>query len=553
MVGKVDYDETRLSYITAWIPGRIEELYVDYTGVNVKRGDHMVSLYSPELITAQQELLLGLKMLKSSTSRMKQSNLINVDATREKLRLWGLTKKQIKRIEKSGEIRDRITIYAPESGIVVHKNGFEGMYVDTGTRIYTVADLSHAWIKLDAYESDLMWIRYGQKIKFTTKAYPGETFTGQITFIDPILNSKTRTVKVRVNVLNLDGKLKPEMFVSARVFPKIAAGGRVMDPDLSGKWICPMHPEIVKDAKGRCDICGMPLVTAESQGYVSVSELQKEAPLVIPASAPLITGKRALVYVALPDREGSFEGREVVLGPRAGDYYLVKEGLSEGEKVVVNGNFKIDSAVQILAKPSMMSPEGQAPAGHQHGSKARSSAPSQKPGKAELKAFDDVPDVFKLRIDGLVAAYFQIHQALSHDDFKSAVGGAQSFLAALGEVDMKDLKGKAHMAWMNEQKKLEQYAETVKSAGNIEDFRAQFDDLSDALYAVTKKFGTGSSLSIYRFYCSMANEGRGAYWLQDKPETENPYYGKAMLKCGSQKEIISQGMNETEQKGRTNE
>ena len=142
----------------------------------------------------------------------------------------------------------------------------------------------------------------------------------------------------------------------------------VMDPDMAGKWICPMHPSVVKTEPGTCDICEMDLVTTESLGYIKAQEPNK-APLVIPASAPLITGKRAVVYVRIGGKEKpTFEGREIVLGPRAGDYYLVKEGLAEGEQVVTKGNFKIDSSLQIQAKPSMMSPEGgAAPMGHQHG------------------------------------------------------------------------------------------------------------------------------------------------------------------------------------------
>jgi Cu(I)/Ag(I) efflux system membrane fusion protein len=242
------------------------------------------------------------------------------------------------------------------------------MYVQTGTKIYTIVDLSQLWVKLDAYESDMMWIRYGQEVEFETEAYPGEVFKGVISFIDPILNAKTRTVKLRVNVENPEGKLKPEMFVRAVVRAKVAQGGQVMDKAMGGKWICPMHPDIVKNEAGSCDICGMDLVTTESLGYVTV-DAGGEAPLVIPASAALVTGKRAVVYVQLPERETpTYEGREVVLGPRAGDYYIVKSGLAEGEIVVTNGNFKIDSALQIQAKPSMMSEEREnTPAGsHRH-------------------------------------------------------------------------------------------------------------------------------------------------------------------------------------------
>ena len=369
MVGKIDYDETRLKNITAWVPGRIDRLYVDFTGITVNKGDHMVYLYSPELLSAQAELLQAVKAVQNikpeSSELITRSILATLEAVREKLRLLGLTKKQIEDIEKIGQPVDHITIYAPMGGVVIEKHATEGVYVTTGTKIYTIADLSQLWVKLDAYESDMMWIRYGQQVEFTTEAYPGEVFKGKISFIDPVLNAATRTVKLRVNVDNPEGKLKPQMFVKAIVRSSVAVGGRVMATEMAGKWICPMHPDVVKTQAGSCDICGMDLVTTESLGYVK-ADTPKEAPLVIPASAPLITGKRAVVYVQLPDKERpTYEGREIVLGLRAGDYYIVESGLTEGEVVVTNGNFKIDSALQIQAKPSMMSEKGEkAPMGH---------------------------------------------------------------------------------------------------------------------------------------------------------------------------------------------
>lgn len=375
LVGKVTYDETRLAYITAWVPGRIDDLIVDYTGVTVKEGDHMVELYSPELLSAQEELLQALRgmadLSKSTVASVRRSAAGSVDAARDKLRLWGLSADQIAEIERSGKASEQITIYSPASGVVIHRNAQEGMYVETGTRIFTVADLDAVWVQLDAYESDLQWLRYGQTIRFTTEAYPGEGFTGIVSFIDPVLNPHTRTVNVRVNVDNQDGRLKPEMFVRAEVAAQLARHGRVFDPSLIGKWVSPMHPEIIKDAPGQCDICGMDLVPAETLGYSSVSDVDHGAPLVIPATAPLLTGTRAIVYV---EQEGAdrptYVGREVVLGPRAGDSYVVESGLSEGDLVVVSGNFKIDSALQIQAKPSMMNPEGGGSGGgHDHGSR----------------------------------------------------------------------------------------------------------------------------------------------------------------------------------------
>jgi len=250
-----------------------------------------------------------------------------------------------------------LNIYAPIGGIVINKHVTEGTYVQTGTKIYTIADLSQLWVQLDAYESDMMWIRYGQEVEFTTQAYPGEVFKGRISFISPTVDPKTRTIKVRLNVSNPKEKLKPEMFVRAIVRSNIASGAKVMASDMTGKWICPMHPSVIKNRPGKCDICGMDLVTTESLGYVKAES--NETPLVIPASAPLITGKRAVVYVQVPNREKpTYQGREIVLGPRAGDYYIVKSGLAEGELIVTNGNFKIDSALQIQARPSMMNPNG---------------------------------------------------------------------------------------------------------------------------------------------------------------------------------------------------
>jgi len=369
VVGKIDYDESRIKNIAAWVPGRIDRLYVDFTGTIVKKGDHLVYLYSPQLLSAQAELIQAVKSVRDlrpdASDFVKQTFFATAEAVREKLRLLGLTKEQVETIEKTGQPTDHLTIYAPIGGVVIEKQAKAGDYVETGRMIYTVADLSKVWVKLDAYELDLPWIRYGQKVDFTVEAYPGEVFSGTISFIDPILNPQTRTVKLRVNADNSEGKLKPEMFVRAVVRVRPAADGSIASPELAGKWICPMHPDVVKDKAGTCDICGMDLVTAESLGFATTAS--KEPPLVIPASAALVTGRRAVVYVKVADANvPTFEGREIVLGPRAGDYYIVKSGLSEGEMVVTKGNFKIDAALQIQAKPSMMNPEGKKmPAGHE--------------------------------------------------------------------------------------------------------------------------------------------------------------------------------------------
>jgi len=371
MVGTIEFDETRVKTITAWVPGRLDRLYVDYTGIPVNKGDHLADIYSPKLFAAQQELIEAMKavekLAKSDSEFVRSSTLGTLEAVRDKLRLLGLSQEQVEEIERREKPSDHTLISAPLGGIVVSKLADEGEYVKTGSPIYKIAELSHLWVKLDAYESDLAWLRYGQEVEFYTESYPGEPFRGKISFIDWVVDRRTRTTKVRVNVGNPDLQLKPGMFVRAEVRSELRGGGRVMNPALKGKWVSPMHPEIVKDGPGQCDICGMDLVPAEE--LFSTRDESAELPLVVPVSAPLVTGRRAVVYVKLPARKNpTFQGREIVLGPRAGDHYVVLSGLDEGEEIVVRGNFKIDSALQIEAKPSMMNPEGGGGgAGHHHG------------------------------------------------------------------------------------------------------------------------------------------------------------------------------------------
>ena len=548
MVGKVNYDETRLGTITARVAGRLDRLYVDYTGIAVRKGDHLFDLYSPELLTAQQELLQALKTVKeleqtAGAPGALESARLTLDAVRNKLRLWDLTPKQIAEIEQRGTASDHITIYAPMGGIVTMKHAVEGTYVETGMPVYTIADLSQVWVKLDAYESDVEFIRYAQHVIFETESYPGETFEGTVAFIDPVLDEMTRTVKVRVNVPNPDGKLKPGMFVHGLVRAELAAGGLVVNRDLAGKWICPMHPEIVKDASGTCDLCGMPLVRAETLGYVS-PDGAVVAPLVVPASAPLVTGKRAIVYVSVPGKAGAFEGREIVLGPRAGDSYLVDSGLVEGEEVVVKGNFKIDSDVQLRAKPSMMQPGGGPPPVHEHGGGAHEGM--QMDTTAAEPPAAQVPDEFKTQLDPAYAAYFAVQDALSKDDLAKAKAGTDALVKALGAVNADSLKDAALALWRDEAAALATTAGKLSAAEDLTKAREAFAPLSDSLYTAAKRFGSSSARPILRFHCPMAFDGAGAYWLQNHDEVANPYFGSVMLGCSDAKETVVPGATKHE-------
>lgn len=345
-VGMVFDAETRAATLTARIEGRLDKVFIDFTGVRVRKGDPMVTIWSPTLIKSQVELFESIES--GDTEGI-------IRGAEEKLMQYGLTKEQVEQIRKSKTPDLYITLRAPISGIVMKKMAVLGQYVKEGQDMFVINDLSHVWVKLDAYEPDLPWIRYGQKVTFTTPSFPGKTFKGTVIFIDPVLDMPTRTVKVRVDVPNPDYTLKPHMFVNAEILSEIDARGHVVKPEWVGKYICPFHPEEVSSVPGVCPKSKQPLQPATAYGYSGVKN--PELPIVIPESTVLFTGKRSLVYVEVPNQpQPTYEQRDVILGPRVGNDYVVYSGLKVGEQVVVKGNFQIDSSVQILGEPSMMNP-----------------------------------------------------------------------------------------------------------------------------------------------------------------------------------------------------
>jgi membrane fusion protein, copper/silver efflux system len=512
LVGKIEYDETRVKTISSYVPGRIDRLYVNYTGIEVNKSDHLAEIYSPELLTAQEELLEAKRRVAEGQSEsskfLRASDERALQSAREKLRLYGFSEQQIAATEKRGTPEDHMRIIAPLGGIVVKKSVNEGDYVNTGSNIYTVADLSKVWVKLDAYETDLPWIRFGQHVDIQAEAYPGEHFDGIIAFIDPVLDEKTRTVKVRVNVENSDGRLKPGIFVHGTVHSRVAQGGRVMDSALAGKWIGPMHPDIVRDKPGLCPICGMPLLKAEDLGYVSESD-DDARPLIVPVTAVMRTGRRAIVYVQVPGTENpTYDGREIILGSRAGDFYIVKSGLTEGERVVTNGNFNIDSSLQIQARPSMMTMEGESP--------------------------EDGGDIatFREEIAPLYKMYFDTQALLAKDDFAGAKEAFQHAAHQLEGIDMTLLEGNTHEFWMRVSRQLAKSSEEFNAAGDIETARLAFEIASRAVIELEQRFGHVGDKSVVEVHCPMAFE-RGASWLQLSDTVANPYLGTDMPTCGN--------------------
>lgn len=296
LTGKLQADERENASITAKFPGRIEKLFVTFTGEQIKAGQKLATIYSPELITAQKELLEAIKT-KATYPQLYQ-------ASKEKLASWRLTASQIAEIERSGVIKDKWDILADQSGVVIQKNVSLGDYVGTGSVLFTVTDLSKLWLRLDVYETDLPFVSVGDNIQFTVAGRPSETKQAQVSFIDPLIDPNTRAASLRAEISNGAMQLKPEMFVTA----KISGANSTATTDL-----------------------------------------------VVPRTAILWTGKRSVVYVKIPNAEvPSFEMREVTLGNRLGENYQITAGLQVGEEIVTHGAFAVDASAQLSGKPSLL-------------------------------------------------------------------------------------------------------------------------------------------------------------------------------------------------------
>lgn len=363
-VGKVAYNETALSTITTRVDGYAERLYVNFTGIDVNKGDHLADVYSPDLVVAQQELLVALRSGETGTL---------LDSTLLKLSRWGLSDEQLQTLMKNRKVTERVTLFSPISGTVIARNITQNGAFKAGDPLYQIANLDTVWVYLDVYESQLPWLHYGQKVQLVTESLPGREFEGMVTFVSPIVYEESRTIKVPVHIENKDHDLKPGMFMSAAIKAVFSSSGRPAATGVEGKFTCPMHPQILQETRGQCPLCGMDLKQIPKR-----LDAKHDQVLAIPATAVLDSGKRKLVYV---EREhGVFVGREIVVGPRAGEYYPVLSGLSEGERVAVRGNFLLDSQAQISGAGSLFYPRGASGiSAHQHGSSPTSQELATKP------------------------------------------------------------------------------------------------------------------------------------------------------------------------------
>ena len=367
-VGGIDYDQERVATIAAYVDGRLETMYAEYVGIKVGEGDALALVYSPQLYSAQIEYLSSLDTPALNAIAGGGERLSEI--ARDNLTELGMTAEQVRALRRTREAKKRLQIASPLGGTVIAKHKVEGDYVKTGEPIYRIADLSAVWLMLDLYPSDAAVVRFGQQVQAELQSLPGEVYTGRVAFIDPMVDETTRTVRVRVEMSNFDGRLKPGDYATATIRVSAVPREQVYDPSLAGKWISPMHPQIIRSQAGDCPVCGMPLVPTSELGY-SDEPLPDQAVLSVPRSAVLMAGDNSVVYVET--KPGLFEIRSVTVAALTDSEAVLLDGVTVGESVATDGNFLIDSQMQLGGKPSLMDPakaEGATPTSTQGGGHA---------------------------------------------------------------------------------------------------------------------------------------------------------------------------------------
>ncbi|MTB50406.1 efflux RND transporter periplasmic adaptor subunit [Lewinella sp. W8] len=471
LTGRLAPDARTAAVEVSEFGGRVERLFVSFAGEQVRAGQRIAMVYSPDLVVAQEELLQAKKYVDVNPELMA--------AARAKLRNLEVTDEQIGELEKTSKVINIFPIYADRSGTILETKAEVGEYVKAGGALYTYTNLSNLWALFDAYEQDLAQIRVGDKVSFSVASQPGEIYDGRVTFIDPVIDPKTRTAAVRAEVNNRLGRLKPEMFIEGTVS---------LSPGPS--------------PRERGDVAG-------------------GDELIVPRSSVLWTGERSVAYVELPDMEvPTYEFREIIVGERVGEGYRITSGLAAGDRVVVNGAFQIDASAQLNNKASMMNRDvliqGQE---------------SDAPVAEEVPDYrEDTPEAFRAQLGKVVEAYLPLKDRMVATELAD-----ETLLASLREmlakVDMMQVKGDAHVYWMKQMEAMEAHANTLLKKDEVEAQRAQFGFLSQALINALTAFGVDGK--YYVQHCPMAFDNAGANWLSNEEQIRNPYFGDKMLKCGS--------------------
>ena len=465
LTGRLAADERTTAVEVTEFGGRIERLFVSFAGERVQAGERIATIYSPDLVVAQEELLRarGLSALDSSLRQ----------AARTKLRNLKLTSEQIEALESSGEVIENFPVYADQAGTVLEMQAEVGQYLPAGGALYTYTDLSRLWVLFDAYEDQLAAIDVGDRVQFSVSGRADESYTARVTFIDPIIDPQTRTAAVRAEVNNRGGALKAGMFVRGTIAP-------------------------------------------------STTSATSDQALTVPASAVLWTGERSVVYVAVEDASvPTYQFREVELGERIGDRYRILDGLEAGEEIVTQGAFQLDAAAQLRNQASMMKRNVII--------RGREAAATTALTLPDYRA--ETPAAFRQQLTTVAEAYLPLKDLMVAS---TPVGEEviEPLRRALVAVDMMLLTDDdAHRYWMTQLEALTDHLGGVAGDTSLEEQRRQFGFLSQALINTLTAFGADETLYVQ--HCPMAFDNAGANWLSEEPAIRNPYFGEAMLTCGS--------------------
>lgn len=464
--GRVTLDERRTSYVTTHFGGQIHDVRIDFTGAPIREGEVMATIYSPEVVSAQRELI--------EAYRTRDRSPEMYESVVRKFKLWKFSDQQIQQILERGEVQTHMEILSPVNGFVMKRNVQNDQHVVEGTIIYEVGSLDHLWIILEAYEEDIQWISTGDAIAFSTRSNPGHTYDAIVDYIDPTFNPEKRTLRLRADIENTNQRLRPDMLVTG-----------------------------------------------------TLRAVQEEEKLMVPVSAVLWTGPRSLVYVkdATADTP-RFMVREVELGVKSGDYYVIEGGLDGDEQVVFNGAFRIDSEFQLADRFSMMNRQpgtGAVPVGHQHGDR-------EELAREVEDLSEGVSDDFRVEFTEMIFVYLELKNALVESDFESSTRLSADLISELESIGEHRNQGDAHIAWMESYSNLLGHLGRIVEAGDIEAIRDQFRYISDLLVQNVKSFGIEGV--VYHQYCPMAFGDEGANWLSSEEQIQNPYLPETMLMCG---------------------
>jgi Cu(I)/Ag(I) efflux system membrane fusion protein len=477
--GKIAVNEEENLVQVSYFSGRIEKLNVNFTGEEIRKGQLLATIYSPELYATQQELLTAVSLKESQPELYK--------AVRNKLKFWKLSDNQINQIETSGKAKENFPVYATVSGTVTEKLIEQGSAIKQGQPLLKISNLNTVWANFDLFENQIDLFKIGKEISISSNAYPNKEFKGKVNFIDPVLNTKTRTVTLRVVLKNKNNEFKPGMFVEGKIKAAISNTNKI---------------------------------------------------IMVPASAVLWTGERSVVYVKTNPNEPVFEMREIVLGNQIGTNYQVLKGLESNVEIVSNGTFTIDAAAQLQGKKSMMNKTGgKIMTGHEGHLGMDNTSPNFKESTSKVNQRIKVSNVFQKQLNAVFSDYINLKNALVEDNSKEVVKHSKKLLNNLSKVDIKLLKeSNAHNAWMSFEKEIKSSTIAISNTYDIKEQRNYFKHLSTNLINAIEVFGVNEK--VYKQFCPMANSNKGGFWLSKEEQILNPYFGEAMLKCGEVKQVI---------------